>query len=238
MRIAICDDNLDYIKTFEKYLSDIETPNLEYEIFHGGEELLRVYESGRADYDALFLDMEMDGLSGIDAANKIRETDRHVIIVFVTNHTKYMRESFRCAPFRFLVKPLTKDELNETLRAVFQKISEEKTTFVFTENRNRIRIYSEDIIFFESFSHWLIIHDKNGNEYKIRKTIKELTEKIDKNVFCRVHRAFVVNLGYIHKITETNIILNCYANPIPLSRTYKKVLADAFLNFRERKYLL
>ena len=66
----------------------------------------------------------------------------------------------------------------------------------------------------------------------------ELQETIEKSTFVRVHRAFVINLRYIHQISELEVIMHHYDNPIPVSRTYNKDLEDMFLNFKERKYLL
>ena len=100
MNIAICDDNNDYINTLENYIDDLKVKNLEHDVFYSGEELLNEYKNNEANYDAIFMDMEMGELDGIETANLIRQYDRHVIIVFVTSHKKYMQRSFQCMPFR------------------------------------------------------------------------------------------------------------------------------------------
>ena len=99
------------------------------------------YENQEADYDAIFLDMEMGKLGGIETANKIRETDKYVIIVFVTSHTKYMKECFQCEPFRFLIKPINTDEINKVIKEIAIRLSQERKTFVFSEKRNIIRLF-------------------------------------------------------------------------------------------------
>lgn len=238
MRIAICDDNMNYINTIENYLDKLKISKLEHDVFMSGEELIYTYENNDANYDAIFLDMEMRELDGIETANLIRKIDRHVIIVFVTSHKKYMQRSFQCMPFRFLIKPINFNDFEKILREVCIKLEDEPETFIFLENKKRTRIFCSDIIFFESSAHSILIHTRDGKVHKTRKTMTELLETIEKSTFARVHRAFVINLQYIHQISELEVIMHYHKQPIPVSRTYKKDLEDMFLSFKERKYLL
>ena len=238
MKIAICDDNREYINIIENYLGNMNTEKLEFDTFQSGEDLVSVYKEKGAIYDAIFLDMEMGELDGIETANYIRKMDMHVIIVFVTSHKKYMQRSFECMPFRFLLKPIKFEDFCKVYSEICIKLKDKPETVVFTENRSRTRIFCDDIIFFESRAHWIIIYTRDGKEYKVRKTMNELLETVDISTFFRVHRAFVVNLSHIYQISENDVIMHHYDKPIPVSRTYKKELADKFLNFKERKYLL
>lgn len=238
MNVAICDDNIDYINTIENYFDKLKPQKLEHDIFMSGEELVYAYEHNKASYDAVFLDMEMAKLDGIETANRIRKIDSNVIIVFVTSHTKYMQRSFECAPFRFLVKPVDFRDFEKVYNEVCIKLKDKPETIVFMENRDRMRIYCSDIIFFESSAHHMHIHTINGTVHKIRKTMTELEKTIDENLFCRVHRAYVVNISHIYKISDNSVEMHNYNHLIPVGRTYKKKLEDKFLNFKERKYLL
>lgn len=238
MKIAICDDNMEYINTIEDYIGKLKPSKIEYDVFMSGEELLNEYEKNTADYDAVFLDMEMGKLDGIETANLIRQTDKYVIIVFVTSHKKYMQRSFECMPFRFLLKPIKFEDFYKVYNEICIKLKDKPETVVFTENRSRTRIFCDDIVFFESWGRWIIIYTKDGKEHKIRKTMTELLKTVDGLTFFRVHRAFVVNLSHIYQISENDVIMHHYSKPIPLSRTYKRELTDTFLNFKERKYLL
>ncbi len=238
MNIAICDDSTHYINTMEGFLEKLNTDNLEYDVYMSGEELVSAYESNGASYDVIFLDMEMGELDGIDTANRIRQIDKYVIIIFVTSHTKYMQRSFECTPFRFLIKPIKFDDFTKVYGEIQIKLKDKTETVVFSENRNRIRLFCDDILFFESQAHQILIYTKDGKIHKIRKTITELMEILDGNMFFRVHRAFVVNLAQIYQILENDVLMRGLDKPIPLSRTYKKELTDKFLNFKERKYLL
>ena len=235
MNIAICDDNPEYVNILEQYISDKNEPGAEYDAFFSGEELVKIYNIGEGNYDVIFLDMEMKLLNGIETANIIRKLDKHVIIVFVTSHTKYMQACFECSPFRFLVKPVSSEDFDKVFSDIQKKLSEERTTFVFTENRNKVRLFCEDIIYFECKAHYIYIHTKD-KIHKICKTMAELCESIDKSMFLQVHKSFVINLNYIREIKESEIVLYDAENTVPISRTFKKQVGTAFINFKERKY--
>lgn len=237
MQIAVCDDNREYLHTMEQYFHQLYDMKFDYDMFENGEDLIHMYETENAEYDAIFLDMEMNGLDGIETANIIRKRDKHVIIVFVTSHTKYMQKSFECAPFRFLVKPVSFDDLQKVIGEINIKLKDGRETFVFTENKVRIRLFCDDIIFFENQSHWVWIHTKE-QVYKICKPLSDLYNKIDHNTFCRVYKSFIINFSYVKAVRGNDIILYEYDEPIPLSRTYKKQLIDGLINYKERKFLI
>ena len=238
MKAAICDDNKNLLYDLNEKLKRVDSRKIQTTLFASGDEIAGIYKTGKAQFDVVFLDIEMEGMDGIETANIIREIDKHVLIVFVTNHTKYMQRSFECLPFRFLVKPIKTEMLEKTYREICIKLADRPGTFVFTENKQHIRIFCEDILFFESRGHWIVLHKRDGSTHKIRKNMKELMENVDESCFCRVHRAFVVNLHFVYLIGNTELALHGYDGPLPIGRTYKKALVQCFKKFAERRYFL
>ena len=56
-------------------------------------------------YDVIFLDIYMDGMTGMDAARAIREIDRVVRIIFITTSTEFAVDSYEVSAFGYLLKP-------------------------------------------------------------------------------------------------------------------------------------
>ena len=240
MYIAICDDNLGHINIIENELQKIakeKNIELECDVYQDGESIIDAYKNNMETYDAVFLDMEMNKLNGIETANIIRKTDRNIIILFVTSHSEYMKESFKCEPFRFIEKPLNIEELKEAFDAVCKKLSEDRKSFIIKENKTIIRLFCDDIIYCESDSHWVCIYTKDKT-YKICKTLSELYKLLDPKIIFRVHKSFLVNFKYIYTIKENNIQLYCCDKLIPISRSYKKTVMEEFTNFMERNLYL
>ncbi|MBQ7033653.1 MAG: response regulator transcription factor [Clostridia bacterium] len=238
MKIAICDDNKVILDGLTAGIRDLDPEKNEIQCFSSGDMLLRAYKAGKVGFDVIFLDIEMEGMDGIETANAIRSLDRHVLIVFVTSHERHARRCFECRPFRFLLKPVSEADLQKVYGEISRCLAEERKTFVFTENKQHIRLFCEDILFFESRGHWIVLHKKDGQTHKIQKNMKELMESVDKSHFCRVHRAFVVNLNAVYTVGNTELSLHQSEKTIPLGRTYKKEFMDFFTAFKERKYLL
>lgn len=83
MRFAICDDEQTAINLLQDQFDLRPELAIEHDAYTSGEALLAAYKNG-ARYDALFIDMEMGGMNGIDTANAIRALDDEVIVVYVT----------------------------------------------------------------------------------------------------------------------------------------------------------
>ena len=103
IKVAVCDDDIATTGRIEDMLCRIAKRNyipIETEVFWEGEHLSEAVES-RNNFDVIFLDIEMGQADGITVARKIRETDKNVLIIYVTSHESYMQESFSVRPFRF-----------------------------------------------------------------------------------------------------------------------------------------
>ena len=137
VNIAICDDNTKPISILENYLFEISNIKIECDAYQSGESLVNAYKNNIERYDVVFLDMEMKELNGIETANLIREFDEHIIIVFVTSHSEYMKESFQCQPFRFIEKPLDYDELKKFFSILKINCQKRERFFLLRKTKQR-----------------------------------------------------------------------------------------------------
>lgn len=238
MKVAICDDNKEFVLILEKYLEDMDVTDIDCEVFYDGEALVDTYKRGSADYDVVFLDMEMDRLNGIDAANMIRKMDENVLIVFVTSHRKYVYKSFECSPFRFIVKPVSFEEFKDVFEKICIKLNDKPQYIVFYEKKEKIRLSCSDIIYFSCKTHDIIIHKKDGHTHKMRKSIGKLMEDLDDSKFVQVHRSYIINLEHVYKVGNNYVTMHHTDKLIPISDTYKDELNFKFLNCKERKFIL
>lgn len=233
VNIAICDDNMEHIAILEKYLFEISKVKIECDAYQSGESLVNAYKNNTERYDVVFLDMEMKQLNGIETADMLREIDEHIIIVFVSSYTEYMPESFQCQPFRFLVKPINYDELKKAFYDVCEKLSKTRHVFAFSENKTKVRLYCDDIIYCECQNHWVYIHTKD-DVYRICKSLSDVYEKLDPSMLYRVHSAFIVNFHYLKVIRNNYIELYHSDKKIPISRSHKKEILTEYTNYIER----
>ena len=235
-RVTVCDDDNECIETIHKYIISL-LPDFEFKSYNKAEDLLKVYKEKRYPYDIIFMDIELDGLNGIACANKIRENDRNAVIIFFTSHKKYMEEFFDCQPFRFMHKPVSYEKFREEFLKATKIINSDRPYVCFQDGKETIRLFCEEIMFFENKSHWVYIHTKS-DIYKIYTTFNDIMKKINSNNFVKTHRAYIVNLDYVKKFDNSNITILNYDLPIPLSRSLKKEFKSKFWSMQERRYIL
>lgn len=237
VRIALCDDNKDWLDTEVQYINYINDSSLAFDTFSSGEELINKYKSCGCIYDAVLLDMEMNHLDGINTANIIRLMDRCVLIVFVTSHKKYMQKSFECLPFRFLLKPIDFNEFKDIILKLINAVEEDKQALVFNEGRDVIRLLYEEIIFIQSIDHRICIKtvDKVYQTYTFN--MSDIQSKLSDNRFVKVHKSYIINISHIQKIASKNVIMRGYNHEIPIGNPYKNELKRRVMLFEERKHL-
>ncbi len=229
IKIAICDDEQEMIERQKEYLAQLKESKAiewayEVDVFESGEELL----AAQTEYDIILLDMEMNKMNGIETANKIRERNRGVFIIFVTSHTKYMRSSFECQPFQFLVKPVDFKLFEQTIQRAGEYIIADHPIFTFEENKNVVKVLYNDIAYFEKIKHQLHIVMFDGQKYTTYITITQLKKEIDMKMFAVTHKSYVVNMKHVKEL-KGNVIKLRNGMAVPVSRTYKQEVREKLI---------
>ena len=185
-----------------------------------GDKALRIIEDSAP--DVAFLDVRMPGLTGMDVANRIR-SGTHV--VFISGHDTHAVEAFSHDPVDYLLKPVTEDRLQETVKRLRSRLSggaldldtvveklERITTpppgpdhlqWIRVHIRDGIRIIAvPDVCCFRSEAKYTSVYTEDG-VYMIRKPIKELAAELDPEVFWQIHRGTIINAHFIDKISHS-----------------------------------
>ncbi len=173
--------------------------------------------------DIAFLDIKMPGLSGIEVAKKLPE---NCLPVFITAHDEFALRAFEAGAIDYILKPVTDDRLEMTLIRLKKRVSGLSSTpqniyeilekFTFTTHKSHmhlqwikvqhkdcIRLISvSEVLYFKAADKYTIVKT-SGEEFLIKKTIKELVAELSPDQFWQIHRATLVNITNIHKITRS-----------------------------------
>lgn len=174
--------------------------------------------------DLIFLDIKMPGMSGIELAKIL--SNKRPLIIFTTAETSYAVEAFDLNVVDFLVKPLITSRLLQAVEKAkqvnsIQNISLDKTTdeFAFIRDSNTIRRISiKDILFLEADADYVKIFLDN-QIYTIHSSLKDIEQKLPTDLFFKVHRSFIVNVGKIDTIEGKTLVIGHHF--VPVSDTYK-----------------
>ena len=150
-------------------------------------------------YDVVFLDVQMPGLTGLEAAPLVGEQREPPAVVFVTAHPEYAVDAFAVEAFDYLLKPVDPERLARVLerleeRVVPQGAPVEKIPVV-AGGRTELVDY-EAIHYVQADGDYSRVHTYDRS-YLCTASLGELEEKLPGNRFARIHRSHLVNLGKV-----------------------------------------
>lgn len=223
-RIAIVEDNeADLLRVQEmlKRFSEEKGITVQSAVFRNGEQLLFSYEPI---YDIILMDIEMPRMDGMTAAQRLRELDPRVILIFTTNMAQYAIEGYRVRARAYLLKPLQyisfAMELTDALRASERTPSD---AFLLKGESGVVRLNTEDILYIESRKHEQVFHTGSGT-YSMRGTLTELEQRLAPQSFARSGVSFLVNLRYVTGVDREDVLLGDIR--VPLSRQKRKTFLE------------
>ena len=205
IRIAIVDDEK-VIREHMKNLIGNKQVECVIDTYSEGEELL---QAGKC-YDIVFLDIQMDGMNGIDTARVLRQKTEDTVLIFITGVKEYVFDAFDVAALHYLIKPVDEQKFADVFkRAVLEtgkkKHQENGQIFVKTRYRN-VTLEQKDILYIESRGKKVEIHTKT-DIVDVYAGIGELEKQLKEN-FYRCHRGYLVNLAFITEYSNDSITLN------------------------------
>jgi DNA-binding LytR/AlgR family response regulator len=170
-----------------------------------------------------FLDIKMPGLSGLDVAKKIAGVCR---IVFITAFDQFAVEAFERDAVDYLVKPVTKERLLQTINRLKKQLqsspepsedlakiitqvlaslqgnknAEHYLQWIKTQHKASVRLISVDEVdYFQAGDKYTMVITAQG-EALIKKSIKDLSQKLDPQKFWQIHRGTIVNVARIENV--------------------------------------
>lgn len=226
-KIAICDDEqnqIEYITSIVTSWSAHAGHSCEIRTFASAEAFLFEYEEDKA-YDILLLDVEMKNMNGIELAKRIRKDNNRAEIIFITSHFEFVGEGYEVDALHYLIKPISAEKLTQVLTKAAEKISAEPPSVVISCEGETVKLYEADILYAESFLHYIVIHTKD-KEYKIKENISVFENRVSDD-FYRIHRSYLVSLKHITRISRTSV--NIGNTELPLSRGKYDDINRAFI---------
>ncbi len=230
MQIGICDDEVVIRNELLMLCSEFKQSKLcdiNVVTFSSGEDVLKHSDT----LDILFLDIQMNGLDGMKTAERIREKDDSMLIIFLTGFDGYMQAGYRVKAFRYLLKPVNQKEFDTALTEAIQDITKNKKVIVDKEGQTRF-ISLDDIIYVEHIDRCSVIRTRIGS-YESTTSMHEWDIILCNGDFFRVHKSYIVNLGYVEEIGKVVTMDN--GEKVELAIRQAAKLKKACKEYRRRK---
>ena len=173
------------------------------EPYAAGEELIA---SGKQ-FDIVFLDIQMEGMNGIETARRLRKRQEDAVLIFITGMKEYVFDALDLYAFQYLLKPLDEKKFAEVLERAAREVGKkEDKKYLFIKTRN-LTLDQTDILYIESRAKKVEIHTAKAKKtIEIYASMDELESQLGEE-FYRCHRAYIVNMAYITEYDSESITL-------------------------------
>ncbi len=220
IRIAIIEDepeDADLLKNAIEHAQHDLSLSFTTFVFDNPTPFINKYKSN---YDIIFLDIELPNINGLELAKQIREIDRSVIIIFVTNMAQFAVDGYKVDAMDFIVKPISYPNLKLKLERAFQRINNNQTDKLVVNDKTSTHILLiNEIKYIEVINHKLIFHTINDAVSSIG-SLSKLEEKLTRFSFSRCNNCYLINMKYVTKIENFDLFIG--DTRLQISRSRKK----------------
>lgn len=228
-RIAIVEDEKEFRDQLQTYLRQYEVENqVSFQIseFEDGADILLDYKN---EYDLILLDIEMPKLNGMDAAEKIRQMDEDVVLMFITNMVQYAIRGYSVGALDFVMKPITYYTFSMKMTRALKRVTKkEKTPLVLTTVDGIKTLHVKQIYYVEVQNRMLHYYTDEG-EIVVRGTLQSIEEELKQYSFAKCNHWYLVNLEHVNEVNKNIVVVG--PHEVEISRRNKASFLKALTEY-------
>lgn len=228
-RVAVVEDKQAEFELLTAYFSRYtqeKGEQFELDHFSSGEEFLQKY---RPVYDLVFMDIGLPKANGMETAVRLRELDRLVTLIFVTNMAQFAVQGYEVDAFDFVVKPVSYPNFSLKLqRALNRLAARQDEELIITLSDQISRVSTARIKYIEISGHRMIYHTTDG-DLTAYGNLKEVEAGLNHRVFVRCNSCYLVNLSYVKAIRGHVAVVD--TDELQISRPKRKAFIQALNDY-------
>lgn len=235
MRIVFCDDHPAILKQLQEYVAEYfrerNLPLPEFDAYESAEAMLEA----ECRVDIAFLDVEMDGISGIQAGVALRKYSPFAIVFIVTAYPDYLDEAMQTKVFRYLSKPINKERLYSNLEEALRQYNQSSWEYPIVTADGVAMRRAEEIICVEAMQRQVLVHTLD-RVFVSTDTMGHWKSTLILPCFYSPHRSFIINMRYVNSIGKDKVLLK-YGDrekDAYLTRRKYRDFKETFLLYLER----
>lgn len=228
MRIAIIEDcaiEAELLKRKTEMFAPLSFQPVEIDIFKSGEDFL----STGNNYELFFIDCLLPGITGVELAKRIRETNDVAAFVFVTANIEYATDGYEVNAIRYLLKPVLDDKLKEAFLCYEKLAAIDPIVELTGTKRHPVYAKISQIIYIESAEREVVVRLAE-KAISSQKTVRDFERIVQDGFFCRTQRGFLVNLQQIVQKDGDTLIMST-GEKVSISRRKKKIFNEKYLDY-------
>jgi two-component system LytT family response regulator len=156
-------------------------------------------EITKTKFDAVFLDISMPNITGLELADSIIQLEPKTFIIFQTAYSEFALEAYKSGGMGYLVKPIESNDIKNILDKIrnFKSSSDEQSKKILGKRGDKLYLIDiSDIYYIKADLDEVIVRIKDADTY-VRRKIGDLETLLSGKNFFRVHRSYIVNVDKI-----------------------------------------
>lgn len=234
IQIAVVDDDIlqqRFMDTLLQATAKELALNIQIHFFDSGEAFLFSLED-LPELEIAFLDIQMKGLNGLKAAQKVRESNQTVTLIFVTAFAEYALESYGVNALDYALKPITQEKMTQVFKRYLGQRPQEMKYLLVEHQGYPHKLNLQDIIYIEAAKHQTVLTLSNEEALTLNMSLSKIQEAVDER-FISSHRSYLVNLSHVDQLTKQSLRLS-NGHQVPISRRLDKKVQEAFINYYKK----
>ena len=230
LHIAICDDEKDFVTYLTGLLNQyaIETGGeIKVSAFYDGMELIESYDTT---IDLIFLDIQMKLINGLRTAERIRQIDEKVGIIFLTTLTQCALEGYKYQAANYIIKPIRyvrlKAEMDQWCK---RNQKNDSPAIVVANDSGKYKIFLHTLRYVETFNRNLLLHTDQENII-CYKSMKEMEQELVAHGFVRCHTSYIVILFFVKGVNKLELTL-ITGEILPISQPKRKQFMEQLAEY-------
>ncbi len=173
-------------------------------------------------FDIVLLDIQMKHLDGMSAAEKIRQVDDQVVIIFITSTVQYAVQGYMVDALGYVLKPVPYPAFEKLLQKSIQRTALRKAHHYISISVNDkiLKLDCSTVSYIESQRNNVIVHAAEG-DYVTLGPLKRFEEMLASHGFEKCHNAYLVNLSCVKAVSKEEVELTT-GEVLAMSRAKKK----------------
>lgn len=236
LKIAICDDQPDDLSVLRAYVGEFlsqRDTGMELRAFTHPDTLLTAMAQER--FPLYILDIVLPMMSGLELGREIRRLDREAQIIYATTEPQFALQAYAASPINYLVKPLDKEQLFDTLDLAVSKIDLAGQRSFPVKTAESLRVLKlEEIVCCEYRNHTAAFTLTTGEELvsrSFRESFAEYaTPLLRDRHFLQCHTAFAVNMRWVECFAKDSFTL-CGGKAVPIAARQYPAVRDAYMDY-------
>lgn len=202
----------------------LRTRHIPYSLsaFTSGEEFLSALSEHW--FDIVFMDIYMDGITGLDAAQALRAKDRDCKLIFLTSSEDFMRQGFSLNSAHYLIKPVKDEDFLQAMENCRIRRKCQVPSLTVVSERTSLEVDTLDILYVDIENRAVCIHTKDGTLSAGRNFSKATEPLLADNRFLICNKGMLVNMDFIASLEECDFVL-VNGERLPIASRRKKELA-------------